>query len=287
MILEGIGIGLCVSSRSEQAITAINSSIMINDDERNTTDEEGTLEGGCKLSDMIPRFDGSGDVTEWLEQVQDAKGPAKIKNLANVMPAFLRGSAYRVYRNLPEMKKRRFKDIAAALTTAFGMDENVAFCQLVSRRWKEGESMDVYMTEVQRLATLADTPERVVRLVFLNGLPEKIGSSIKMAPDVKSMDLDKVLDLARRIYASSSGPMKPGPLPMSVATMVEPPYTSNEVGAVAAGRFACYGCGIEGHLVRNCPNAKQKKNKKASKEIRQKEVAEYDSSASGNADGSL
>ena len=231
------------------------------------------MEGGVKLSDLISRYDGTGDVTDWLEQLEIAKGPANISDLTKVLPAFLRGDAFRVYKNLAEEKKRDFKAVSEALTTAFGVDENVAFCDLVSRRWREGEAVDVYVAELRRLASLSGSPEHVVRLVLLNGLPEKVGLQLKTTPDIKKMSLDQVVDLARRIMAATTGPLGPGPLPGPVKPV------SIGAAAVDGKRFRCYGCSEEGHMVRNCPNPKQGKRN------RKKAEKESDTAGSENDDG--
>ena len=55
------------------------------------TSGNGGLEGGVKLSDLIPKFDGTTNVSQWLRQLNVAKKAAGITDVATVMPAFLRG----------------------------------------------------------------------------------------------------------------------------------------------------------------------------------------------------
>ena len=253
---------------------------MPGDDGRN-----GGLEGGVKLSDLISRYDGTGDVTEWLEQLEIAKGPARITDLAQVLPAFLRGDAFKVYKNLSAETKRDFKAVSEALTTAFGVDENVAFCTLVSRRWRDGEAVDVYVAELRRLASLSNTPERVVRLVFLNGLPEKVGLQLKTTPNIRDMAMEQVLDLARRLMAAAPGPLAPGPLPGPTSVLPGERRGHWEVGAAASEDrlFRCFGCSGEGHMVRNCPSTNRKSSKQSK---RQRKKAQKDQDTNGSATGS-
>ena len=229
-----------------------------------TTEGRTGLEGGVKLSDLISKYDGTGDVTEWLDQLQIAKEPAKITDLTQVLPAFLRGDAFKVYKNLPEEEKRDFKAIADALTTAFGVDKHVAFCELVSRKWKDGESVDVYIAELKRLASLAGSPERTVRMVLMNGLPEKVGLQLKTTPNVKEMELKQVVALARRLMAATNGPLDPGPLPGPVISVTNKRTGQWEVGAAAMQnrQLKCFFCSEEGHIIRFCPKKAQRRNQK-------------------------
>ena len=165
----------------------------------------GGLEGRIKLLDLIPKFDGTTDVSEWLQQLEIARVAVNVADITKVLPAFLRGDAFKVYANLPMDKKKSYEDIVEALTTAFGVDEHVAFGNLVTRHWRDGDPVEVYVAELPRLASLANVPERVVRMVLLNGLPTMIGMQLKMTPDVKAMGLDQVVALARSLMAAATG----------------------------------------------------------------------------------
>ena len=243
------------------------------------------MEGGVKLSDLISRYDGTGDVTEWLDQLQIAKEPAKITDLTRVLPAFLRGDAFKVYKNLPEEEKRDFLAISEALTAAFGVDEHVAFCTLVSRKWKEGESADVYVAELKRLATVAKADERTVRMVFMSGLPDKVGNQLKTTPGVKQLGLRQVVELARKIMAAAVGPLEPGPLlGSSAAAFVEVEPGPWDVGAASGQEkpLKCFYCAEEGHVVRVCP---KKQQRKVARRAPAREAAAGSTTGSGNSTG--
>ena len=228
----------------------------------------GGLEGGVKLSDLIPKFDGTSDVTEWLQQLEVAKVAVGIADVAKVLPAFLRGNAFTVYANLPLEKKKSYEDIAEALTTAFGIDEHVVFQDLVSRSWREGEPVDVYVATLRRLASLAGVGERVVRMVLLNGLPVRVGMPLKTTPSIKEKTLDQVVELARCLMAAASESPQLGSFHGSMEHVAHIGGPQGDVGAAAVGgrRIRCFGCSETGHFVRNCPNGRQRKGKKLKKE---------------------
>ena len=256
-----------------QAITALQQVDMPRGEGAN-----GGLEGGVKLSDLIPKFDGTTDVSEWLQQLEIARVAVNVADIAKVLPAFLRGDAFKVYANLPLDKKKNYEDVAEALTTAFGVDEHVAFGDLVTRHWRDGEPVDVYVAELWRLASLAVVPERVVRMVLLNGLPTTIGMQLKTTPGIKAMSLDQVVALARSLMAAAMGTFDGGPSG-SVAGCVSLGGGPVDVGAVAAAkgrRLRCFGCSKEGHFVRDCPQ--RRKNKK-------REEPREEGEASGNGAG--
>ena len=54
------------------------------------------LEMSLKVTDVLNRYRGEGDVSVWLKQAQLAKSLLKLKELAEVIPLFLDGPAFAV-----------------------------------------------------------------------------------------------------------------------------------------------------------------------------------------------
>ena len=80
-----------------------------------------------KVTDVLNRFNGNGDVSVWLKQAHLAKSPLKLKDLAVVIPLFLDGHAFAVYDRLKEEEKRDADKIEFALKTAFACDKFLAY----------------------------------------------------------------------------------------------------------------------------------------------------------------
>ena len=151
--------------------------------------------------------------------------------------------------------------------------KHVAFCDLVSRKWKDEESVDVYIAELKRLAAVAGSEERTVRMVLLNGLPEKVGGQLKTTPGIKQMTLQQVVELARKVMAAATAPLDPGPLPGETVAVVREvescpckagktgavatAATSEAAGAAMSGPVKCFYCAEEGHVVRVCPKKRR------------------------------
>ena len=58
-----------------------------------------------KVTDVLNRCNGDGDVSIWLKQGHLAKSLLELKNLAVVISSFLDGSAFAVYDQLKEEEK--------------------------------------------------------------------------------------------------------------------------------------------------------------------------------------
>ena len=58
-----------------------------------------------KVTNVLNRYRGEGDVSVWLKQAQLAKSLLKLKDLAVVIPLFLDGPAFTVYDQLSDEDK--------------------------------------------------------------------------------------------------------------------------------------------------------------------------------------
>ena len=73
-------------------------------------------------------------------------------SLEKIIPLRLGGNAFAVYQQLPPTNKLNVAAIKRALIGAFGVDKFVAYELFTSRKLKIGESVDVYLAELRKLA---------------------------------------------------------------------------------------------------------------------------------------
>ncbi|CDW58762.1 hypothetical protein TTRE_0000708701 [Trichuris trichiura] len=77
-----------------------------------------------------------------------------ITNIANVVPLRLTGSAFAVYLQLTDEEKKSAEEVKQNLLATFAVDSFLAYKQFVARRLGGDESLDVFLVELRRLASL-------------------------------------------------------------------------------------------------------------------------------------
>lgn len=218
-----------------------------------------------KLEHMLLRFDGTGDVVIWLEKVALVCDMQGYGDPICVVPLLLEGAAYAVFKQLEPASKKRMQDVKAALLRAFAMDPYDAFQLFKHRTWRDGESVDVYLVELQRLLELAEVSgAEVILRAFVTGLPTDVSRDLRtFLHSTPKASLDVVAAQARVLMAgkvacsssfamvasnnSSAAPLNPGAPPPSNK------FSSQGGGQEAQGR-RCYLCNDPSHVKVNCPN---------------------------------
>ena len=104
---------------------------------------------------LIPEFNGDekGSVLEWIEKLELVCLLRGFSSLEKIIPLRLGGNAFAVYQQLPPTNKLNVAAIKRALIGAFGVDKFVAYELFNSRKLKLGESVDVYLAELRKLAS--------------------------------------------------------------------------------------------------------------------------------------
>ena len=220
--------------------------------------------GGTKVtartsfdSRLIPEFDGDkagADIVEWFTRAEVLCQHHGV-DLALVLPARLTGGAFAVWLQMPEDRRRSAEAVRDALYSAFAMDQLAAYDAYSSRRLQPGESADVYLADLRRLATLyGGVPDRALACAFIAGLPDTVRSTIRAGTRAEALDLASILARARAVLSDERTP---------VAAAV----ARGEVGGVNRHTSAdrpmnrqpprCWNCGRMGHISRRCPNARE------------------------------
>ena len=123
-------------------------------------------------------------------------------NLALVLPARLTGGAFAVWLQMSEESRRSVDSVRDALYDAFAMDPLAAHDAYASRRLQPGESADVYLEDLRRLATLyGGVSDKTLACAFIAGLPDIVRSAIRAGTRAKPLDLTSILTRARAVLS--------------------------------------------------------------------------------------
>ena len=135
---------------------------------------------GVKLSDLVTQFDGTGDFAEWVQKLELVAKLQKVDDVASLLPLFLSGGAFAVYQGLDGSVKGDYGALKERLLVAFSADPCAAYGALQQRRLQPGESVDVFLADITRLARLVDEgiSEKFLKCAFLAGLPVSVRSQI-------------------------------------------------------------------------------------------------------------
>ena len=145
---------------------------------------------------------------------------------------------------MADAEKKDAGCVRQALTAAFGTNPFRAYEELCRRVWRD-EPVDVYLTDLRRLARLAGvTSELLLLRAFIVGLPSVVSRELRALPGVERMPLSDVVERARCLV----GELEERPVAAAIKT----------VGAVRKGTtrrppIRCYGCGGP-HLLKFCSN---------------------------------
>ena len=233
----------------------------------NTEASQTTASGApnLRLTDLLRPFDGRGDVLEWLNKLELVASLRGLDKLENVIPLFLEGSAYSLYVELSKTDKRSVDAIKRKLVDAYGLNPYVAYEQFIRRVWSS-EPVDVYLTDLRRLARLADVScDKLIRKAFVVGLPASVSRELRASSRINELSLPELVDRARVLLAElpaidksigAVGVGRPGKAEHSsvgskFSTRVS--VVESEPRAGKAKPMRCFRCGGP-HMMRYCPD---------------------------------
>ena len=131
-------------------------------------------------------------------------GVAELQGVTQVqkfLPLFLSGGAFSVYESCSTDVKEDYEQLRVALTNAFSLNTFSAYEAFVSRRYVAGEAVDVYLSELRRLARLVcDTSDNSwVKCAFVVGLPDELKHQLKATVSLENMTLEEVVERTRNL----------------------------------------------------------------------------------------
>ena len=198
-----------------------------------------------KLTDIIPQFSGSTNFSEWLQKFEMVAKIHKLEKLHEFLPLFLSDAAFQIYQGLDADVKLDYERVKSQLLKAFCPDPFQAYEEFQTRRLAEGELVDAYLADLNRLAMIFDAnrPESIIKCAFVAGLPSNIKSKLRAACSLNEMTLPDVVSRTRILMRSSTG---------NSALIAEQRHNGNVSQQQHQTKVTCFRCGKEGHISRYC-----------------------------------
>lgn len=225
-----------------------------------------------KLGDLISQYDGRSDFLEWVNKLELVAELQNLDKLESVLPLFLTEGAFAVYKGLSADIKKNYVEVKKELKKAFCKNQFNAYEELISRKLKDDEAVDVYLADLKKQCELIldCVPEKLIICAFVNGLPVNAKGQIKSLSALEEMNLNDIVSMARSIVKDDQcmfGAISERRLTGRGGTsswrnrFQEMPQKSNNDVALAEERRqktsllpkSCYDCGEAGHLARDCP----------------------------------
>lgn len=204
-----------------------------------------------KLTDVVKPFSGNVDFAEWVSKFELA---CELRNFNDgrhkLLPMFLEGPAFAVYKQLTDRQRGDYDELRDCLLGAFSENCFAAYNTLQSRKLQVRESVDVYLADLKRLMTLCEkgsVPPGMLRCAFVAGLPPDVRSQVLSQPDATTKSAEELLPMVKSIVSAVGEEF------CAVGRVAARPIQQPRVGGRRT--VACYKCGVEGHIARNCESA--------------------------------
>lgn len=232
-----------------------------------------------KVGDMVRAFNGNGDVVEWLKKINLVIKLQKLGDASEVIPLFLEGQAFSVYEQMKEKDQADATKIEAKLVDTFSMNRFAAYSTFSKRVWEQGEPVEVYLSDLKRLAGLARiNDDELIRCAFVVGLPTDVSCHLRSSSKINDLTIDDIADMAKvyLVEQASSNAMvavrKPPSRNSPQSSQMQGSYNrastischvcgGNHLARVCTQRkITCWTCGEQGHTSRDCQSKQDSGN---------------------------
>lgn len=221
-----------------------------------------------KLGDLIRNFDGDGCVETWLDKVKLVCQMQGISDVSQVIPLFLEGPAFAVFKQLDSATKKDAGLLETALLSAFAMNAFQAYDELRVRGWRDNEPVDVFLAELQRLASLADIKDdNLLKCAFVVGLPMAVSAQLRASAQISKLTLSGLVQHARILMTEFTNVGGSVAAAGRIARGGDASMRGGQAQSVSSGDWSfkqrqdrrrgreiiCFFCGLGGHIARLCP----------------------------------
>jgi len=224
-----------------------------------------------KLTDVVQRFNGDGDIVVWLDRLELVYSLQRTSDdqsdMARIIPLFLEGSAYDVYSQLSADERGNAGRLKIALKSAFGLSPSLAYAKFKTRILMDGESPDAFLAELRRLGRTICSVEgstivdEFVICQFVDGFPEPTRSQLRAltsgnwtiktvlncAKNLQRQNLDTVGGLVSGVNQDAGRTRES--LKKSELYRRE---NNTSINKQNVSKMRCFRCNRIGHTMRNC-----------------------------------
>jgi hypothetical protein len=210
------------------------------------------MASSIKCSDVVEKFDGTGDFSEWIRKVELVAKLQGLTALENFVPLFLTSGAFTVYESFDNAVKGSYKKLRSALIKAFSTDCFQAYGEFSRRRLLEGEAVEVYLADLKRLAGLISNGKdsEWIKCAFVVGLPDVVRRQLVASCSMERMDIPEIVDKVRAMLKSR--------FEVSAVAIDRERFRNNgkpDSKEVSTKSMKCFTCN-EGHRAQECRNKK-------------------------------
>ena len=237
--------------------------------------------GNVRMTEIVPTFDGTTDVNQWIEKMEQAALILPGVDLAQWAVVLARGGAQSVLRNLHQNNASTWVGVRQALQQAYGVRPHESIRRM-RRRIGERETVYEYASNLRSLYSAAggNPDEVVVRGSLILGLPDDISASLlAQGRWVDTCPFDELVERAnvllqsresRRLISKSSSTTQGGSGPTggqqghgssisrdTSSALALVPHKQNERSETQRGdnnnpANACFRCGSMTHWAKQC-----------------------------------
>ena len=201
------------------------------------------MAGGKFDQKLVPEYNGTTSVVDWLERVDLICKLSGIDKVEQGISLRLAGGTFDVYQQLSDADKTNVTRVKAALRRAFALDPCEANNQFSRRTLRLDESVDEFYAALKKLSSLFEgLPDETLKYAFMAGLPAHTQELLRASADIDRIQTESILSRARAVVNNER---VAATVDRSAAEKVPlPKPTENSL--------YCFNCSGPNHLAKHC-----------------------------------